>query len=75
MPDVVVIQGDDPRALVRRAFDDLGGVGRFIARNDVVVLKPNIAWDRTPEQAANTNPDLVAEVVRLCIQAGRSGEL
>jgi uncharacterized protein (DUF362 family) len=69
-PAMVVVQGDDPRALVRQAFADLGGVSRFIARNDVVVLKPNIAWDRTPEQAANTNPDVVAEVVRHCWQAG-----
>ena len=45
-------------------------MGRFIRRQDVVVLKPNIAWDRTPEQAANTNPDLVAEVVRQCWSAG-----
>ena len=75
LPEVVVVQGDgpnatDPRALVRRAFDELGGVGRFILRNDVVVLKPNIAWDRTPEQAANTNPEMVAEVVKQCLQAG-----
>ncbi len=34
------------------------------------MIKPNIAWDRTPEQAANTNPDVVAEVVRQCWQAG-----
>jgi len=75
LPEMVVVQGDgpnatDPRALVRRAFDDLGGVGRFIAHGDVVVLKPNIAWDRTPEQAATTNPELVAEVVKQCVQAG-----
>jgi uncharacterized protein (DUF362 family) len=70
LPEMVVVQGDDPRALVRRAFEDLGGVGRFIAHGDVVVLKPNIAWDRTPEQAANTNPELVAEVVKQCRQAG-----
>jgi uncharacterized protein (DUF362 family) len=70
LPEMVVAQGDDPRALVRRAFEDLGGVGRFIAHGDVVVLKPNIAWDRTPEQAANTNPDVVAETVKQCIQAG-----
>lgn len=70
LPEIVVVQGDDPRALVRQAFVDLGGVGRFIARHDVVVLKPNIAWDRTPEQAANTNPDVVAETVRQCWQAG-----
>jgi uncharacterized protein (DUF362 family) len=70
LPEMVVVQGGDPRALVQRAFDDLGGVGRFIAHNDVVVLKPNIAWDRTPEQAATTNPDVVAEVVKQCVQAG-----
>lgn len=69
-PRMVVVQGGDPRALVRQAFADLGGIGRFVARNDRVVIKPNIGWDRTPEQAANTNPDLVAEVVRQCRQAG-----
>jgi uncharacterized protein (DUF362 family) len=60
----------EARALVQKALENLGGMSRFIARQDVVVIKPNIAWDRTPEQAANTNPDLVAEVVRQCWQAG-----
>ena len=60
----------EARALVQKALENLGGMGRFIARQDVVVIKPNIAWDRTPEQAANTNPELVAEVVRQCWQAG-----
>jgi uncharacterized protein (DUF362 family) len=36
----------------------------------VVVVKPNVGWDRTPEQAANTNPWIVAEVCRLCSDAG-----
>ena len=60
----------EPRELVQRALADLGGIGRFVRRQDVVVIKPNIAWDRTPEQAANTNPELVAEVVRQCWSAG-----
>lgn len=60
----------EPRALVAQALENLGGMGRFVSRQDVVVLKPNIAWDRTPEQAANTNPELVAEVVRQCRLAG-----
>ncbi len=63
-------QGGEPSALVQKALENLGGMGRFIARQDVVVIKPNIAWDRTPEQAANTNPELVAEVVRQCWRAG-----
>jgi len=36
----------------------------------VVVVKPNMAWDRLPEQAANTNPEVVATVVKLCYEAG-----
>jgi uncharacterized protein (DUF362 family) len=70
LPQMAVAQGGEPAALVDSVLAQLGGIGRFIAHNDVVVLKPNIAWDRTPEQAANTNPDLVAEVVRQCWQAG-----
>ncbi len=69
-PQMTVVQGGEPRALAKQAIENLGGMGRFIAKQDVVVLKPNIAWDRTPEQAANTNPELVAEVVRQCWQAG-----
>jgi uncharacterized protein (DUF362 family) len=70
LPHLTVVQGGEPRELVQRALQDLGGIRRFISRQDVVVLKPNIAWDRTPEQAANTNPEVVAEVVRQCWQAG-----
>ena len=69
-PEMVVAQGEDPRALVRKALEGLGGIRRFIGRGDVVVVKPNIAWDRTPEQAANTNPLAVAEMVRQCLDAG-----
>jgi uncharacterized protein (DUF362 family) len=67
---MTVVQGGEPRALVQKALENLGGIRRFISRQDVVVIKPNIAWDRTPEQAANTNPEVVAEVVRQCWQAG-----
>ena len=70
LPEMAIIQGDDPRLLVRRAIQELGGIRRFIARGDVVVIKPNVAWDRTPQQAANTNPEVVAEMVRLCREAG-----
>ena len=69
-PHMTVVQNGEPRALVAKALENLGGIGRFVSRQDVVVIKPNIAWDRTPEQAANTNPEVVAEVVRQCWQAG-----
>jgi len=44
-------------------------MSRFIAPGDTVVVKPNIGWDRTPVQAANTNPLVVATIVRLCFAA------
>ena len=56
--------------LVEQAIEALGGMKRFVKAGDVVWLKPNISWDRTPEQAANTNPDAVKTVVRLCLEAG-----
>ena len=70
LPEMVVIQGEDPARMARRAIEELGGIHRFISRGDVVVIKPNVAWDRTAEQAANTNPLVVAEVSRLCLEAG-----
>ncbi len=70
LPQMAVIQGDDPALLARRAIQELGGIRRFVSHGDVVVIKPNAAWDRTPEQAANTNPAIVAEVGRLCLEAG-----
>jgi uncharacterized protein (DUF362 family) len=59
-----------PEQLVRRAVDAMGGMQRFVSRGDVVVVKPNIGWDRMPVHAANTNPDVVAAVIKLAYEAG-----
>ena len=56
--------------LTEQAIDGLGGMKRFVSRGDVVWVKPNIAWDRAPELAANTHPDVVATIVRMCFDAG-----
>jgi len=68
--DMAVAKVGTPADLTRRAVDALGGMNRFISRGDVVVVKPNIGWDRTPIHAANTNPEVVAEVVRMAYDAG-----
>lgn len=69
-PDLVVVKGHPPAKLVETAISSLGGMKRFISHGDVVVVKPNIGWDRTPDKAANTNPEVVAEIVRLSYEAG-----
>ncbi len=62
--------GASPEKIVKAALDAMGGIREFISRGDIVVIKPNIGWDRTPEQAGNTNPEVVAAVVKLCFEAG-----
>lgn len=62
--------GRGPVANVGAALAAMGGIETFIKPGDRVAIKPNCAWDRTPDQAANTNPELVAELARLCLAAG-----
>ena len=61
---------EEAQRLTRAAVEALGGMKRFIAQKDVVWVKPNIAWSGRPEQAATTNPDVVATIVKMCFEAG-----
>ena len=68
-PDIAVAKGS-PAAAARAAVDLLGGMGRFVKAGDKVVIKPNMSFARSPEEAANTHPDVVREVLVLCKEAG-----
>ena len=61
---------EEAKRLTRAAIDALGGMGRFVSKGNIVWVKPNIGWDRRPEQAACTNPDVVSTLVEMCYQAG-----
>jgi len=69
-PDLAYVQGDSPASITKEAVALLGGMNRFVAKGDVVMIKPNIGWDRTPELAACTNPEVVKTLVELCRSAG-----
>ncbi|MFH1379140.1 MAG: DUF362 domain-containing protein [bacterium] len=68
--DLVSAHGDDPYKMTIQAVNAMGGMAKFVKKDSVVVIKPNIGWDRTPEQAANTNPQVVAALIDMCRQAG-----
>ena len=61
---------EEAKKLTKSAIDALGGMSRFISKGDVVWVKPNIGWDRRPDQAANTHPVVVATLVEMCYEAG-----
>jgi uncharacterized protein (DUF362 family) len=72
-PDLPVLTSatdQDPVTALNKALDGIGGMGRFVQPGERVVVKPNVGWDRTPDQGANTHPALVGEMVRLCLGAG-----
>ncbi|TYO96368.1 uncharacterized protein (DUF362 family) [Geothermobacter ehrlichii] len=69
-PQLAMRTGEDIPRLVRQTLAALGGMQRFVHPGETVVVKPNIGWDRTPEQAANTHPEVVRTVVQLCLEAG-----
>ena len=68
--DLVAIMGGEPEAMFRKAIAEMGGMKKFISPGDKVVVKPNIGWDQPIEMGANTNPKLVAEIIKQCFDAG-----
>ncbi len=71
-PTIVLGRAEDHARLVDSVLAPLGGMKAFVKPGARVVVKPNIGWDRTPEQAANTNPVIVRRVVELALEAGAS---
>lgn len=68
--DMVAVLGGEPDAMFDKGISALGGITNFVKKGQSVVIKPNMAWDRTPEVAANTNPVLIERIVEHCIRAG-----
>lgn len=68
--DLILAKGDDPYKMTVEAISKMGGMSRFVKSGSTVVVKPNMAWDRGPEYAANTNPLVVAALIELCYGAG-----
>jgi len=68
--ELAIARGPDAVENVRRAVEALGGMAAFVRPGDRVLIKPNVGWNRLPEQAANTQPDVVAQVVRMVRAAG-----
>ncbi len=71
-PIMTIAWNGSIEARVKKAVDGLGGMGKFVKKGSSVAIKPNIAWARSPGQAANTNPEVLTAVIKLCKQAGAS---
>lgn len=66
---IAVVEGENPTVQVQEAIRLLGGIQKFVRRGDRVVLLPN---PQGTGRGVTTNPDMVAETIRLCLSAGAS---
>ncbi len=73
-PRMAIVHGSDIPRMVKAAVGELAGqpegFEHFIKRGDVVVVKPNVAFDRAPALGATTNPEVLLAVVKCCYAAG-----
>jgi uncharacterized protein (DUF362 family) len=67
---MTIVKGLDRVKTINRGLEALGGIETFVKQGDRVLLKVNAAFATPPILSATTNPQLVAEVARLCYKAG-----
>ncbi|MCB9556386.1 MAG: DUF362 domain-containing protein [Deltaproteobacteria bacterium] len=65
-----IARGQQIDKMVRSAVDSIGGIGHYIRSGDVVVLKPNVAFERPAILGATTNPEVLTSLIRLVKEAG-----
>ena len=61
---IVVVHGTDLAKMVEAGMAKMGGWDKFFKPGSKVALKPNLAWNSTPEQGGNTHPDILRAVIK-----------
>ena len=70
-PDIGLATGG-PAAATRAAVNLLGGMKAFVKSGERVVIKPNMSFDGPVQDALNTHPEVIRELVAMCKEAGAS---
>ena len=68
--EIVIAKQGSPTQLLQAAMAQVGSMGRFVKKGQRVVIKANVAWARTPEQACTNNPELFSALIKMCYEAG-----
>jgi uncharacterized protein (DUF362 family) len=69
---ISIVKGSNRVATIDKAIELLGGIERFVKPGETVAIKPNVAFATSAMLCATANPELVAEVVRLCYNRGKA---
>jgi len=70
LPVMGIARGANVDTAVRASIDAIGGINRFVQNGDVVVIKPNVAFERSAALGATTNPAVLTALIHLVREAG-----
>ncbi len=70
--DLGIAHGVDMNAMVRGAIDAIGGIRRFVNPGEIVLIKPNVAFERAAALGATTHPEVLGALIRVVFEAGAS---
>lgn len=73
--DVGIGRGGELEEKLRKAIDAVGGIRHFVSPGDIVLVKPNVAFDRSPILGATTDPELVSTLIRMLLVDCRAAEV
>jgi uncharacterized protein (DUF362 family) len=70
-PIISVARGEKSK-LVKAAIDLIGGIDNYLSEGDIVCIKPNLSFAANVDCGATTSPEIIKQVVQLCLDAGAS---
>jgi len=61
---------EEVKKSILKSFENLGGIDKYIAKNDKVLLKLNLLMNKSPDTATTTNPIFVKALAQVITQYG-----
>ncbi len=74
-PEIGIGRQGKTGVVLRKSLDAIGGLKRFINAGDIVLLKPNAAFDRSPNLGATTHPEIISELIHMLYKDCRAAEV
>jgi len=73
--DVGIGRGGTPEQMLRKALDAVGGLAHYVDPGDIVLVKPNVAFDRSPALGATSQPALIEALINMLLVDCRAQEV
>jgi uncharacterized protein (DUF362 family) len=73
--DVGIGRGGTTEERLRKALDAAGGLAHYVHPGDIVLIKPNVAFDRSPNLGATTNPEVLESLIQMVLVDCRAQEV